>query len=169
MKFWVSERCLGGEKTQISQERSKRIDLKLRGAYIYEYHKPRLIESYRGLKTHLLAIELAIEDLTRGFLNKEAWWIEIAIEELSSIQKFSRWIEVAIKSYRECDKKKLKSSIGRIAIERYRDSYQDCSKIVFQGREKHRYECNQTCYSNKDPRNILSSQNHLSTRKMLSA
>ena len=28
MMFWVSESCLGGEKTQISQERSKRIDLK---------------------------------------------------------------------------------------------------------------------------------------------
>ena len=34
MKFWVSVRCLGGEKTQISWERLKRIDLKLRGAYI---------------------------------------------------------------------------------------------------------------------------------------
>ena len=34
MKFWVSERCLGGEKTQISRERLKRIDLKLRGTYI---------------------------------------------------------------------------------------------------------------------------------------
>ena len=34
MKFGVSERCLGGEKTQISWERSKRIDLKLRGTYV---------------------------------------------------------------------------------------------------------------------------------------
>ena len=50
------------------------------------------------------AVEPAIEDLTRGFLNKE-----------------DQWIEVAIESYRECDKKKLKSSIGRIAIKRYQD------------------------------------------------
>ena len=34
MKFWVSERCLGGEKTQISRERSKRVDQKSRGPYI---------------------------------------------------------------------------------------------------------------------------------------
>ena len=66
------------------------------------------------------AVEPAIEDLTRGFLNKEDQWIEIAIE-LSTIHKFSQWIEVAIESYRECDKKKLKSSIGRIAIKRYQD------------------------------------------------
>ena len=28
-----------------------------------------------------LAIELAIKDLSRGFLNNEAQWIEVAIEE----------------------------------------------------------------------------------------
>ena len=56
----------------------------------------------------LLAIEPTIEDLTRGFLNKEAQWIEVAIEQLLRRQKVSRWIELAIKSYRECDKKRLK-------------------------------------------------------------
>ena len=79
---------MGGEKTQISRERSKRIDLKSQGMYIYEYHKPRLIESYQGLKTRLLAIELAIEDLTRGFLNKEAQWIEVAIKKVQGDRKF---------------------------------------------------------------------------------
>ena len=88
MNFWVSEKCLGGEKTQINWERLKRIDLKLRGTYIYKYHKPRLIESYQGLKTRLLAIELAIEDLTRGFLNKEAQWIEVAIKKVQGDRKF---------------------------------------------------------------------------------
>ena len=34
MKFGKSERCLGGEKTQISGERSKRMNLKSRSAYI---------------------------------------------------------------------------------------------------------------------------------------
>ena len=43
-----------------------------------------------------------------------------------------------------------------------------CAKTVFQRREKHRHECNQTCYSTKDPNNILSSQKHLSSRKMSS-
>ena len=32
----------------------------------------------------LLAIEPAIEDLTRGFQRKEARWIEVAIEEIES-------------------------------------------------------------------------------------
>ena len=32
-------------------------------------------------------------------------------------------------------------------------------------REKHRYECNQTCNSTKDPNNILTSQKLLLTRK----
>ena len=41
----------------------------------------------------------------RGFLNKEAQWIEVAIEQLSRRQKVSRLIELAIESYRECDKK----------------------------------------------------------------
>ena len=56
----------------------------------------------------LFAIDIANEDLTRCFLNKEARWIEVAIEELSRRQKVSQLIELAIKSYRECDKKKLK-------------------------------------------------------------
>ena len=43
-----------------------------------------------------------------------------------------------------------------------------CAKIVFQRRKKHIYECNQTCYSTKYPKNMLNSQNHLSTRKMTS-
>ena len=38
-------------------------------------------------------------------------------------------------------------------------------KTVFQGREKHINECNQACYSIKDPNNIISSQNHLLTKK----
>ena len=41
----------------------------------------------------------------RGFLNKEAQWIEVAIEQLSRRQKVSRLIELSIESYRECDKK----------------------------------------------------------------
>ena len=59
-------------------------------------------------KIRVLAIEPTIEDLTRGFLNNEAQWIEVAIEKLSRRQKVSRWIKLAIENYRDCDKKKLK-------------------------------------------------------------
>ena len=37
-------------------------------------------------------------------------------------------------------------------------------KNRFSRKEKHRYECNQACNSTKDPVNILSSQDHLSTK-----
>ena len=47
----------------------------------------------------LFAIDIANEDLTRCFLNKEARWIEVAIEELSRRQKVSQLIELAIESY----------------------------------------------------------------------
>ena len=104
MKFRERNVCLGGEQAEISRERSRRIDLKSRGTYIQEFYKPRSIESYRGLKTRLLAIE----DLMKGFLNKEARWIEVAIEQVSRGQKVSRWIKLAIESYRECDKNQLK-------------------------------------------------------------
>ena len=38
-------------------------------------------------------------------------------------------------------------------------------KNSFSRREKHKYECNQACYITKDLNNILSSQNHLLTKK----
>ena len=41
-------------------------------------------------------------------------------------------------------------------------------KNSFSRREKHIYKCNQTCNSTKDPNNILTSQKHLSTRKVSS-
>ena len=40
------------------------------------------------------------------------------IEHLSSRQKLSRWIENLSRSYQDCDKKKLKSSIDSLAVER---------------------------------------------------
>ena len=55
---------------------------------------------------------LAIEELSRGFLSNEARWIKVAIEKLSRRQKVSQWIELAIESYRECDKKQLKGLNG---------------------------------------------------------
>ena len=72
MKFRERKVCLGGEKAKISRERSRRGDLKSRGAFIQKLHKACLIKSYRALKRHVLAIEPAIKDLTRGFLNNEA-------------------------------------------------------------------------------------------------
>ena len=65
-------------------------------------------------------------------------------------------------SYRECNKKKPKGLDRQLICREISRSYQYCLKTVFQRREKHRYECNQACYSIKDSNNILSSQKHLS-------
>ena len=81
MKFRERKVCLGGEMIEISRERSRRVDLKLRGMYIQKSHKPRLIESYRALKRHVLAIKPAIKDLMKAFQSKEARLIEVATEE----------------------------------------------------------------------------------------
>ena len=43
-------------------------------------------------------LAVAIEYLARGFLSKEARWIEVTIEKLSRRQKVSRWIELAIEN-----------------------------------------------------------------------
>ena len=58
-------------------------------------------------------------------------------------------------SYRGAIKETKSFSINRLAIE----SYQKCEKTVFQGREKHRYECNQACYLTKDPKTSLNKKN----------
>ena len=106
------EKCVWEVKRLKSIERDQGEQIRNRKARIYrnliKLNRPRAIERYRALKRPVLAIELAIEDLTRGFLNNEARWIEVAIEELSRRQKVSQWIELAIESYREGDKKKLK-------------------------------------------------------------
>ena len=84
------------------------------------------------------------------------------IEQLSRRQKLSRWIEKLSRSYRDCNKEKLKNLNRQPSCREVLKSYRDCLKPVFQRREKHRHECNQACYSTKDPINIISSQKHLS-------
>ena len=74
----------------------------------------------------------AIKDLTRGVHSKDSQWIEVAIENLSSIQKISRWVKVAIESYQECDKKRLKGLNRQHNYQKVSRSYQDCLKTVFQ-------------------------------------
>ena len=57
---------------------------------------------------HILAIEQAIKDITRGFLNKEARWIEIAIEHLESFSmdqsSYRKAIKNAIKEVEKLDR-----------------------------------------------------------------
>ena len=112
---------------------------------------------------------------------KKPWWIEklsrihrpeknfldgsrICQEAIETNSRKFRWIEDAIRSTK---KKKSKGSIDSYLL-RSVEKLSSLIKTVFWRGEKHRNECNQACYSTKDPNNILSSQKHLSTRKMWS-
>ena len=57
--------------------------------------------------------------------------IEEAIEKQSRGQNVSRWIEVAIESYQECDKKKLKGLDRQSSCREVSRNYQDCLKQFF--------------------------------------
>ena len=96
----------------------------------------------------------------------------VAIEKLSrlNLKNFDNldgfsMDRVCNNSYRE---KKLKRLDKYPSCREVSKSCRDCLKTVFQRREKYRHECNQTCYSIKDPNNILNSQKNLLTRKMSS-
>ena len=110
----------------------------------------------------------------QGYLNRSRRWWEVSATG-------SRWIEVAIEypesfstnqsSYREVVDNAIKNN-WRVSIDsnllKAIEKLSRWAKTVFHRREKHRYKCNQAYYLTKDPINILSSQKHLSTRKMLS-
>ena len=82
-------------------------------------------------------------------------------KKLDGSRSYQEVVEIAIK-------RKLKSSIDKPGIERCQEAVEIALKTDFQRKKKHRYECNQTCNSTKDPNNILSFQNHLLTGKILS-
>ena len=68
---------------------------------------------------HVLAIEIAIKELSRGFLSNEAQWIEVPIKILSRRQKVSRWIELAIES---ALKRSLRVLIDSLSLENYQEA-----------------------------------------------
>jgi len=108
--------------------------------------KPRWIEqlsrSYREDRNFLNGLRISREVIEKN--SKKFWWIKNVI--------------------RSVEKSNPRVSINRF-LSRAIEKLSRWAKIVFQRREKHRNECNQACYSAKDPTNILSFKNHLSTRK----
>ena len=99
--------------------------------------------SYRAFIKHTKSSSMDQEAIETK--SQKPWWIEIAI--------------IATK------KRSLRGSIDSLAVERYQEAIEITKKQFF---KEEKYECNQICYSTKDPNNILSSQNHLSIRKMSS-
>ena len=101
-----------------------------------------------------------------------------SVEDLSTRQNVSRWIEKLSRSYRNKFQKAQWIEIALTSIEKGRSKIlmdSQLSRAVenllrllknsFSRREKHIYECNQTCNSTKDPNNILISQKHLLIKK----
>ena len=120
-------------------------------------------------------VSRSIEGCQESIEKKPTLMDREAIKHLSRRQKLSRSIYLTIERCLGVHSKA--GSMDRGAIEETGDflidppSYREVLKLLknsFSRREKHRYECNQACNSTKDLNNILTSQNHLSTRKMLS-
>ena len=101
-------------------------------------NKSRGIERCRALKG---STDAAIEHVSLGVHSK----------------KEARWIEELSRSCRDCDKKKLKSSIDKPGIEGCQEAVKIVLKTVFQRKEKHRHECNQTCNTTKHHINLSKS------------
>ena len=97
-----SEECEGFKFEEFGNERREKLSREIEGN---EWEIARCLYIEKSQSSIDRKLSRAIEDLTRGFLSKEARWIEVAIEKLSRRQKVSRWIELAIESYRECNKK----------------------------------------------------------------
>ena len=77
----------------------------------------------------------------------------ICIEAIETNSKKFWWIEIVLTSVEKGRSKVLiDSKLLRVVEKLLR-----CAKTVFQRREKHKNECNQACYSTKDPVNIISS------------
>ena len=132
-----------------------------------ENHKAWWIERCRNVSSFKTR-ELTIKELSRICREvstaKGARWIK----KLSSIYQASRKFLDGSSSYwaaiENAIKRSWRGSIDNLAVERCLAAVKIAQKQFFKKR-KHIYECNQACYSTKDPNSILSSQKHLSTRR----
>ena len=135
---------------------------------LYKEIAARWIEICRGAIENLLTAKEPqwIEQLSRSyradknFLNGS----RICREAIETNSRKLWWIENVIRS--------VKKSSTRVSIDSYLsravEKLSRWAKTIFQRREKHINKCNQACYPTKYPNSILSSQKHLSTRKMSS-
>ena len=85
------------------------------------------------------------------------------VEKLSRIQTHSRSIYLVSRSYRDCNKKKLKKLDKQQGIE---EVLSQLLKPVFRDEKNTNMNAIQHATHKYDPINILSSQNHLSIKKI---
>ena len=118
----------------------------------------------RGVKSCWALIHdiFSVEVLSRAVHSKETLMDRTTIEPTESFSMDREFVE-------KLSRQILKSFNGsrlRLLLSRGVEKLSRCAKTIFQRREKHKNECNQACYSTKDPINILNSQKHLSPRKI---
>ena len=117
----LSEKNVSGrwKDTKLSRE-IERSESKIARTLHIEHLKSQQIERYQKVSR----FKLWQIHLSRSYLEVSTAKINSmdlgAIEHLSRRQKLSRWIEELLRGYQDCDKKKLKSLIDSLAIERYR-------------------------------------------------
>ena len=134
-KFGVSERGLGGEKTKLSRKRSREMKTESHRTYIQRFNKSRQIEVSRHLSSQVSRKQNVDRCSYRGSIEGQ---INKRLKEARSIPQLSRSYRGSkrnldqstqlSRSYRDCDKRKMKSSIDSQVSRRCRD----CLKTVFQ-------------------------------------
>ena len=156
-KIGVSERGLGDEKTEVSKERSTEMSYESHEKNIQAISKSRQMKVSRGIEQSIkVGVKKKAIDRCRcqacveeqiTISRIEARSIDLVIGKLSRRQELSQLIHQLSRRCQDCDKKK---SLEARQIARCGASF----KNSFQRREKHRYECNQTCNITNDPNTI---------------
>ena len=81
--------CLGKGEKHFCRERSGRNGTEIARILFIRNLSFSMDREVSRIKKALFSYRRAIEDLTRGVHSKDSQWIELAIENLSSIQKIS--------------------------------------------------------------------------------
>ena len=83
----------------------------------WQIERCKEVSSFKGMKRYNYW-----EAIQRCPQQKKSSMDRGAIEQLSRRQKLSQWIEDLSRSYQDCDKKKLKSSIDSLSVKSYREA-----------------------------------------------
>ena len=108
------ERDFGRWRGNRNRERSREMRSKSRWPI---YRSSIILDSLRGVERSRALkglTDATIEQVSRA---KRSSMDRRAIKQLSRRQKLSRWIEELLRSCRDCNKKKLKSSIDKPGVE----------------------------------------------------
>ena len=164
---WKRE-CLGDEQAWTDRERSKKWETDCEGGLNRTFNNARQMSYWEVSRKLLREVSREWSSTAEVSSNKES----ISRTEARSIHQVSKsyrggrsFLDWSTR-YRGSVEIVIRNSLKARQIAKCWEGVEKVSRLLknsFLRREKHRYECNQACNSTKDPINILSSQNHLST------